>query len=69
MTTYEAYSYVVWIFVRQQNLAGKQAVAGWFGDCLLSDRLQLEMVTVIAAGAAAVTVDLVFQFSELLVRK
>jgi uncharacterized membrane protein (DUF4010 family) len=32
-------------------------------------RLTIQMITVIATGVAAVTVDRVFQFSELLVRK
>jgi len=31
-------------------------------------RLTIQMITVIATGVAAVTVDRVFQFSELLVR-
>ena len=38
-------------------------------DKTVMRRLTLEMATVIATGIAAVTIDRVFQFSELLIRK
>jgi len=38
-------------------------------DKAVMKRLTIKMATVIATGIAAVTVDRIFQFSELLVRK